>query len=76
MGNKPRRRPSDRPPLRTRRLIVPAVLTAMLLSVFPIVVNVATGLATTEPELEDVMKALKASRLDILFNVGLPRTMP
>jgi NitT/TauT family transport system permease protein len=55
---------------------VPAVLTAMILCVFPIVVNVATGLATTEPELEDVMRALKASKVDILFNVGLPRTMP
>src|SRR5437016_3541605 len=55
---------------------VPAVLTAMILCVFPIVVNVATGLATTEPELEDVMRSLRASRLDILFNVGLPRTMP
>ena len=31
---------------------VPAVLTAMILCIFPIVVNVATGLATTEPELE------------------------
>lgn len=55
---------------------VPAVLTAMILCIFPIVVNVATGLATTEPELEDVMRALKASKLDILVNVGLPRTMP
>jgi NitT/TauT family transport system permease protein len=55
---------------------VPAVLTAMILCIFPIVVNVATGLATTEPELEDVMRALKASKLDILINVGLPRAMP
>jgi NitT/TauT family transport system permease protein len=55
---------------------VPAVLTAMILCIFPIVVNVATGLATTEPELEDVMRALKATRLEILTNVGLPRTMP
>ncbi len=55
---------------------VPAVLTAMIMSLFPIVVNVATGLATTEPELEDVMKALRATKLDILFNVGLPRAMP
>jgi len=55
---------------------VPAVLTAMIMSIFPIVVNVATGLATTEPELEDVMRALRASKLDILWNVGLPRTMP
>lgn len=55
---------------------VPAILTAMIMSLFPIVVNVATGLATTEPELEDVMKALRATKLDILWNVGLPRTMP
>jgi NitT/TauT family transport system permease protein len=55
---------------------VPAVLTAMIMSIFPIVVNVATGLATTEPELEDVMRAWRASKLDILWNVGLPRTMP
>ena len=37
---------------------VPAVLTAFLISFFPIVVNVATGLATIEPELEDVLKAI------------------
>ena len=55
---------------------VPAVLTAMILCIFPVVVNVATGLATTEPELEDVMRSLRASRLDILANVGLPRAMP
>ncbi len=51
-------------------------LYVVLMCIFPIVVNVATGLATTEPELEDVMRALKASKLDILINVGLPRTMP
>ncbi len=55
---------------------VPAVLTAMIMCIFPIVVNVATGLATTEPELEDVMRALRATKADILWNVGLPRTMP
>ncbi len=55
---------------------VPAVLTAMIICFFPIVVNVATGIATVEPELEDVMKTLKATKLDILWNVGLPRSMP
>jgi len=38
---------------------VPAVLTAMIMCIFPIVVNVATGLAATEPELQDVMKTLR-----------------
>ena len=37
--------------------VVPAILTAFLISFFPIVVNVATGLATMEPELEDVLRA-------------------
>ena len=55
---------------------VPAVLTAFLISFFPIVVNVATGLSTLEPELEDVLRSLGATRLDILLKVGLPRSMP
>ncbi len=55
---------------------VPAVLTAFLISFFPIVVNVATGLATIEPELEDVLKALGASKLDIMHKVGIPRALP
>ncbi len=55
---------------------VPAVLTSITIAMFPVVVNVATGLATTEPELEDVLKALKATKMDILWNVGLPRAAP
>ena len=55
---------------------VPAILTAMIICIFPIVVNVSTGIATVEPELEDVMKSLKASKLEILWNVGLPRSLP
>jgi len=55
---------------------VPAIITAFLISFFPIVVNVATGLATTEPELEDVLRALGASKLDIMCKVGIPRSLP
>jgi NitT/TauT family transport system permease protein len=55
---------------------VPAVLTAFLISFFPIVVNVATGLATLEPELRDVLRSLGARQRDILLKVGLPRSMP
>ena len=54
----------------------PAVLTAFLISFFPIMVNIATGLATMEPELEDVLRVLGARRWDILMKVGLPRSMP
>ena len=55
---------------------VPAITTAFVISFFPITVNVATGLATLEPEMEDVLRALGASRLDVLLKVGLPRSLP
>jgi NitT/TauT family transport system permease protein len=55
---------------------IPAILTSLVISFFPIVVNVATGLATTEPELEDVLRALGAKRRDLLLKVGLPRSLP
>ncbi|TSE26081.1 Riboflavin transport system permease protein RibX [Tepidimonas sediminis] len=56
--------------------IGPAILTAFLISFFPIMVNIATGLATLEPELEDVLRVLGARRWDVLTKVGLPRSLP
>ena len=55
---------------------VPAIITAFLISFFPILVNVAAGIATVEPELQDVLRALGASRWQIIKKVGLPRSMP
>jgi NitT/TauT family transport system permease protein len=55
---------------------VPAILTSMVICIFPVVVNVATGLASTEPELEDVLRVLGARKRDILWNVSLPRALP
>lgn len=56
--------------------VVPAVLTAVVISFFPIVVNMAAGLATVEPELRDVLRSLGATRRDILVKVGFPRSLP
>ncbi len=56
--------------------IGPGILTAFLISFFPIMVNIATGLATLEPELEDGLRVLGARRWDVLVKVGLPRAMP
>jgi NitT/TauT family transport system permease protein len=55
---------------------IPAIITAFLLSFFPILVNVATGIATVEPELQDVLRALGASKWQTIRKVGLPRAMP
>ena len=55
---------------------LPAVITSFLISFFPITVNVAAGIATVEPELRDVLRALGAHPLVIVRKVGLPRSMP
>jgi NitT/TauT family transport system permease protein len=55
---------------------VPAVLAAFLLSFFPVVVNVATGFATIEPELLDVLRVLGATRRDMVVKIGIPRSLP
>jgi NitT/TauT family transport system permease protein len=55
---------------------VPAIITAFLISFFPILVNVAAGIATVEPELKDVLRALGAKRWQVIQKVGLPRSMP
>lgn len=55
---------------------IPAIITAFTISFFPIVVNVATGLATIEPELRDVMRSLGATKMQIMLKIGIPRAMP
>ena len=55
---------------------VPAIITAFLISFFPIVVNVATGIATVEPELKDVLRSLGARKSDIILKIGIPRSLP
>ncbi len=53
-----------------------ATISAFILCFFPIVVNVAVGLATIEPELKDVLRALGARERDIVIKVGIPRSLP
>lgn len=55
---------------------VPAIITAFIISFFPIVVNVATGLATIEPEMRDVLRSLGASKVEVLMKAGVPRSLP
>lgn len=55
---------------------VPAILTAFLIAFFPIMVNVSAGIATVEPELRDVLRALGARPLDVVLKVGIPRSLP
>jgi NitT/TauT family transport system permease protein len=55
---------------------VPAIITAFVISFFPIVVNVATGLASVTPEMKDVLRVLGATRYEILTKVSIPNALP
>ncbi|HVI27088.1 ABC transporter permease [Hansschlegelia sp.] len=55
---------------------VPAILTAFMLSFFPVVANVALAFSTIEPELDDLMRSLGGSRRDMVMKIGIPRSLP
>ena len=55
---------------------VPAIITACSIAFFPIAVNIATGLATIEPEMRDLLRSLGATRWEILIKVGIRRSAP
>jgi NitT/TauT family transport system permease protein len=55
---------------------VPAVITAFLLSFFPVVANVALAFSSIEPELVDLIRSLGGSRRDLMVKIGIPRSLP
>jgi NitT/TauT family transport system permease protein len=55
---------------------IPKVLAGILIAFFPVAVNVVTGLRTIEPELWEMMRALRASKVQVFAKVGVPRAVP
>jgi NitT/TauT family transport system permease protein len=55
---------------------IPKVLAGVLIAFFPVAVNVVTGLRTIEPELWEMMRALRASKVQVFVKVGVPRAVP
>lgn len=53
-----------------------AILTAAVTCVFPVLVVVATAVATTEPELDDMLRSFGARKWDVLRKISIPRAMP
>jgi NitT/TauT family transport system permease protein len=56
--------------------LLPKVLIAFLVAFFPIVVNVATGLAAVERELLDLGRSLEATRWQIFRKFRMPTALP
>ncbi len=55
---------------------VPKILAGVLIAFFPVAVNVVTGLRTIEPELWEMMRALRASKVQVFVKIGVPRAIP
>lgn len=54
----------------------PKIATALLVSIFPIVIATVMGLRSTEPAMLDMAKSMRASRLRILWKIRAPTALP
>ena len=55
---------------------IPKVVVAFLVAFFPVVVDTATGLAATPPELLDLSRSYRASQFKTFLKVRLPMALP
>jgi NitT/TauT family transport system permease protein len=56
--------------------LAPKIIIVFLVAFFPVVVNVATGLAAVERELLDLGRSLEASRWQIFWKFRIPSALP
>jgi NitT/TauT family transport system permease protein len=52
------------------------VISAFIVSIFPVIANTFAGLNSTDPALLDLFKLYKASRFEILLKLRLPQAVP
>lgn len=56
--------------------LVPNIAITFVIAFFPIVITTARGLAEVEPELLDLVRTVRASRLQVFFKIQLPSALP
>ena len=54
----------------------PNIVIAVTVAFFPVVINTAAGLAAVEPELLDLTRQLKASKLQVFAKIRFPSALP
>ena len=54
----------------------PKIVTSALIVFFPILINVASGLRSIEPNLRDLMRSLQANRRQMFVKLELPAALP
>jgi len=56
--------------------LTPKIVTSALIVFFPILITVASGLRSIEPNLHDLMRSLQASRRQMFLKLELPAALP
>ncbi len=56
--------------------VLPKVIAAFLLGFFPVVVSTVMGLKSVEPDMIDLARAMKATRLQIFLKIRFPQALP
>jgi NitT/TauT family transport system permease protein len=56
--------------------IVPKIIVAFLLAFFPIVVSTVMGFKSVDPDMIDLAKSMKGSRLKTFLKISLPHALP
>jgi NitT/TauT family transport system permease protein len=56
--------------------LAPSIVITFLVCFFPMVIDTATGLASVDPQMRDLLRSLQATRWDILRKAELPASLP
>ena len=56
--------------------IVPKIIAAFMLGFFPVVVSTVAGFKSIEPDMLDLARSMKASRLQTFLHISLPQALP
>lgn len=56
--------------------VLPKVIAAFLLGFFPVVVSTVMGLKSVEPDMIDLARSMKATRLQIFIKIRFPQALP
>jgi len=56
--------------------IIPKVISAFMLGFFPVVVSTVMGFKSVDPDMLDLARSMKASRLETFLRISLPQALP
>jgi NitT/TauT family transport system permease protein len=56
--------------------ITPKIIAAFMLGFFPVVVSTVAGFKSVEPDMLDLARSMKASRLQMFLHISLPQALP